>query len=74
LSLPGEGGSALLGDFVTADVVNAVKFEVTPSGDWIADVAGLRYHVLPGVIPDSGRFVFVGVPSPETPPSEDPSG
>ena len=65
LLAPGVDHSVLLADLIASDVVASTEFEITQFGEWIATVAGVRYNVLPGVIPDTGRFVFIGVPSPK---------
>jgi hypothetical protein len=63
LSAPGAGGPAALAVVTLSDAFGATEFEITAAGDWIATVEGVRYNVLPGVVPDTGEFVFIGVPT-----------
>lgn len=42
-------------------LAGTTEFEATPSGDWIVTVAGTQYNVLPGIIPSTGQFLFIGV-------------
>ena len=62
LALPGDNQSALMADLDAAAMFGATEFEVTPSGEWLATVAGMTYNVLPGIVKNTGRFCWIGVP------------
>ena len=61
LGVPGEDGAVLLVEVDAAAVTGAAGFEMTPMGEWLGTVAGIRYQIMPGVVVETGDFVFLGV-------------
>ena len=70
LGVPGDGGSVVSLAELKMDEVLGGPVE-TAAGEMTVDVAGSRYEVLPAVLQDTRKFVFVGRligPTPEEQP------
>jgi hypothetical protein len=64
LGQPGDPGAVELGQLPVNEAVNADEGTFEMGGaEWSCCVGGVEYQVLVGVIKDTRKLIFIGVPS-----------